>query len=261
MYEHVYVVGHATPEPQDPNFQLDFIDAFKLPEGYLEYFQELGRGEFCNWVNVFTQQELIERHQFWLSLLKGRLWWDENLFSREAAKNSILLAESGEGSRLIFHPMTETFYFSDRGSGQVHSTQGSLLDALRLYMLPDTDEPIKLPYFTPEPYLLPVFTYCADSDEISYEELEQAILDFGIHSDASRDDYTSRFTVPDVLGIIELDDVGEIVVSLCCDKKANPTLLDTIIRNFETMGLSDYYCLASTQLESEKPILLLTFNI
>ncbi|MBV9866772.1 MAG: SMI1/KNR4 family protein [Abitibacteriaceae bacterium] len=102
----------------------------KMPAGYQDFVTTLGLGILNDTVRVYTpnriSRELKDFQQRW-----DEYWfWDEgrDVLSKEKALESIIIADTGNGDELVFHPsQPDKLYVLPRDSGQIFEP-GSTLD-------------------------------------------------------------------------------------------------------------------------------------
>jgi hypothetical protein len=102
----------------------------KMPMGYQAFVTTLGLGVLNDTVRVYTpkriSRELKDFQQRW-----DEYWfWDEgsDILRKEKALESIIIADTGNGDELIFHPsQPDKLYVLPRDSGQIFEP-GSRLD-------------------------------------------------------------------------------------------------------------------------------------
>lgn len=241
--EDVYIVGKPSASPQQTDFHLDSIPNFALPEGYLEYFQILGKGEFFRNIEVLSQHRFQQAYESWLYIVglweneAEVTWWDTTILSYEIAKKSYPIADSQDRTFYLYNPIEQSYYyFSDEGDVTVF--KGSFIDAMKVFTQPYNQTDIdKIPFTTYYSGTLAYILIEPEDFDMSFDNLKrnsllfypnpelydvicQFVQDMNLHNSLEKFEYFSIFYIPSISGIITIDDFGggEIQIMLIADR-------------------------------------------
>jgi hypothetical protein len=105
----------------------------KMPMGYQDFVATLGVGILNDTVRVYTPRRIARELKDFQQRWDEYWFWDEgrDILSKEKALESIIIADTGNGDELIFHPsQPNKLYLLPRDSGQIFEPGSGLDEAI-----------------------------------------------------------------------------------------------------------------------------------
>ena len=119
-----------------------------MPTGYREFVTTLGWGVLSNTVRVYTPERIFLELKDFQRRWNEYWFWDEgrDVLSKEKALECIIVADTGNGDELVFHPsQSDKLYMLPHGSGRIFEPGGTLDKAIEWilhsgFLFGDADE-------------------------------------------------------------------------------------------------------------------------
>ncbi len=123
-FDRIYFVSNKLLLAEaDDLLQLEQGLGVPLPLGYADFMQKLGVGTYCDFLRVFSPDQILERYQDARERWRTSYFWDagRDVLSKEQVLESIIFADTTDGDEIIFHPqMPDKLFVLPRHDDQIY---------------------------------------------------------------------------------------------------------------------------------------------
>ncbi|GAA1573511.1 SMI1/KNR4 family protein [Kribbella karoonensis] len=187
-----------------------------LPRGYREMMTELGDGEVSGVLRAYAPDRIAGEQAFYQELI-DTAWFFENL-EREYARECVVLADTGDGDQLIFHPEHDQLHVLPRDDERTHPVGNDLWQAVAWFQTSGVlMRPHPFRYF--EPFVGPV--EAANGTGEDQDRIQAAIEALDLHNELEANDHDRTYFVKAIGGYISVSRSGEranVHLKYCPDK-------------------------------------------
>ncbi|WP_051039174.1 SMI1/KNR4 family protein [Nostoc sp. PCC 7524] len=113
--------------------QLEQVLNTRMPRGYKEYVTTLGIGILNDTVRVYSPMRIQQEYRDFQNRWSESYFWDKgtDLLTKDRVLESIIIADTGNGDELIFHPSApDRLYVLPIDYEEIFLTGGSLDEAI-----------------------------------------------------------------------------------------------------------------------------------
>lgn len=155
-----------------------------FPAGYLEYVTMLGKGTYCNYVQVYMPGEILACYQQKQEEWGANFGWPagEKVLNRRQVVESIILADTVDGDDLIFHPkIRDRLFVLSRTDAMIYDVGADLEEALSwLYEAGVLTPHSNFKYFQSHKNR-GLLMLRASNSRLSFNDLRDYLLSLGVH--------------------------------------------------------------------------------
>jgi hypothetical protein len=207
MFSHIYLVSNKL-NLVDPA-EIDKAEqqlGQKMPPGYREFMTQLGIGEYCTFIEVYSPQQVITESQHW-----GAFW--QNHWPKTSTKNTIngeniaecLMIAKDNSDTLLYHPSQKCFFIMDRDDHDVLDAGSTLDEALKAFTANRYGYPLNIQYFVPRIDRCSSIFDLDNSDPKFFEELVEAVMSLGFHDQIEQQEWEVIFFIKEISAYLRID--------------------------------------------------------
>ena len=210
MYEDIYLVGNKLSllDPAEIDKAEQLIGQ-KMPPGYREFMTQLGIGEYCTFIEVYSPQQVVRESQHWQTFWQGD--WPKisptNTINKENIAECLWIARDNADS-LLYYPSQKRFFIMDRDNDDIPDAGLALDEALKAFTANRYGYPLKIQYFVSTIDRCSSIFDLDDSDPKIFEELIEAIVSLGFHDRIEQREGEVTFFMKEVSTYFHIDSGG-----------------------------------------------------